>query len=461
MPPPEAKARVLVVDDHHEMAEALADGLNERGFEAVGCSSSTDAARALEEDRYDALVTDLRMPRVDGLELLGVSRRLDPARPVIVMTAYGQIDSAIECIRNGAHHYLSKPFKTDELALFLARALDEAKVRREASALKATLFEHFAAKNLLGDGPAMRQLKQTVEKVARFDTSVLIAGETGTGKSLVAKTIHALSPRAARALVTVSCAAIPENLIESELFGFARGAFTGAATARTGLIEEADGGTLFLDEIGELALNLQGKLLDVLERKRLRPVGANAERAVDVRVIAASNRDLRAQVVKGAFREDLLYRLEVVTLEIPPLRQRRDDVPLLAEHFLAAHRLKHPQSPLERLAPDAMRRLVEHDWPGNVRELEHLIERLVTLAAGPVATAADLPARIAEPRREALEIKGPLVTMREAQRQYAAWVLEQLGGKRMAAAEKLQIDPKTLARYLLADDDAKGEPGKD
>ncbi|MFT3835374.1 MAG: sigma-54 dependent transcriptional regulator [Myxococcaceae bacterium] len=451
MPLLDAKARVLVVDDHPQMAETLADGLSERGFDAVGLASSVDAVKVLEEQRVDALVTDLRMPKVDGLELLTVSRKLDARRPVIVMTAYGQIDSAIECIRNGAHHYLSKPFKVEELALFLERALDEAKLRRKASALEAALHERFKASNLLGQSAAMVQLKQSVERVAQFDTSVLIAGETGSGKSLVAKTIHALSERASRPLVTVSCAAIPENLIESELFGFAKGAFTGAAAPRTGLIEEADQGTLFLDEIGELALNLQGKLLDVLERKRVRPVGANAERAVDVRLIAASNRDLREMVEKGTFRQDLLYRLEVVTLELPPLRQRRDDVPLLVEHFLAAHKQRHARSPLERIDPLAMKRLVEHDWPGNVRELEHVIEGLVTLATGPVATIGELPPRIAAVKKEQLEINGPIVTMREAQKAYAAWVLEQLGGKKMAAAEKLQIDPKTLAKLLGSD----------
>ncbi len=456
MPQPEGGARVLVVDDHLQMAEALADGLEERGFVAVGTSSSTEAARLLEDERFDALVTDLRMPQVDGLALLAISRKLDARRPVIVMTAYGQIDSAIECIRNGAHHYLSKPFKVDELALFLQRALDEAKLRRKASALEAALHERFKAANLLSNSAAMVQLKQSVERVAQFDTSVLIAGETGTGKSLVAKTIHALSARASKPLVTVSCAAIPENLIESELFGFARGAFTGAQAPRVGLIEEADQGTLFLDEIGELALPLQSKLLDVLERRRVRPVGANAEREVDVRLIAASNRDLRAQVAKGAFREDLLYRLEVVTVELPPLRQRREDVPLLALHFLGEHRKKHPQSPLERLAPETMKRLVDHDWPGNVRELEHLIERLVTMASGPVAAVTELPARVAEPRKESLEIKGPIVPMRDAQKQYAAYVLEQLGGRRMIAAERLQIDPKTLAKYL-APDEGHGE----
>jgi two-component system response regulator HydG len=450
-----SKGRVLVVDDELPMAEMLAEGLVERGFDAVPLSSSRDAAARLAEDHFDALVTDIRMPELDGLGLLSIARSVAPSCQVIVMTAYSAVDTAIESIRRGAYHYLTKPFKVDELALFLGRALDEARLRREASALKRTLRDRHSIDAIIGRSGAMRDVCDLVERVADASASVLVLGETGTGKGLVARALHAHGGRASAPFVTVNCAALPENLLESELFGHVRGAFTGATVARTGLFREAHGGTIFLDEIGEMSPALQAKLLDVLERGVVRSVGANKEMPVDVRIISATHRDLRARVAAGAFREDLLYRLEVVTIEIPSLRHRRDDIPALTEHFLAAARARQPRSPVERIAPATMSRLLEHSWPGNVRELENLIERLVVVGRSAEAPPSDLPSTVGAKRERASTFDGDVVPMREMQRKYAAWAYEQLGARKLLTAERLELDVKTLSRLLRDDDDSK------
>jgi two-component system, NtrC family, response regulator HydG len=442
----ERRPRVLLVDDRRQMAEMLADGLAERGYQALVEDSGTAALKRLEEEQIDALVTDLRMPDLDGLHLLAASRRLQPERPVIVMTAFAAIDSAIESIRQGAYHYLTKPFKLEELALFLERALDDARVRRT---LRTTLRERFQPSGVVGKSKPLRAALELVHRVAQSDVPVLLLGETGTGKGVFAKLLHADGPRAGRAFVAVNCAALPEALLESELFGHQKGAFTGAGADRRGLFEEADGGTLLLDEIGELPLLLQAKLLHVLESGRLRPVGANRERQVDVRVVAATNRNLRDCVAAGTFREDLLFRLDVVSVEIPPLRRRPEDIPELVAHFLEAARARYPQSPVESLSPPAMARLLEHPWPGNVRELQHLVERLVLLGQERAVKLEDLPAqiRVAQAGLEGL-ISGKVLPIVEVDRRYAAWALEQFGGHRGHTAEALDITPKTLSAWL-------------
>jgi two-component system, NtrC family, response regulator HydG len=450
------KGRVLVVDDELSMAEMLADGLSERGFEGVALGSSTEAARRLGEEHFDALATDLRMPGLDGLELLSVARRVAPDCPVVVMTAYSAIDTAVESIRRGAYHYLTKPFKLDELAIFLERALEETRLRRETVTLKRTLKERFAIGGIVGRSGAMREVCDLALRVADASVPVLILGETGTGKGLVARAIHAEGLRASAPFVTVNCAALPENLLESELFGHVKGAFTGATGKRRGLFEEADGGTLFLDEVGEMTPALQAKLLDVLERGVVRPVGSNKETPVDVRVVAATHRDLRERVASGMFREDLLYRLEVVTIDIPPLRHRGDDLPVLIEHFLGDARARHAQSRVVTIGPEAMRRLLEHSWPGNVRELEHVIERLVLLGRTPEVAVSDLPATTTTAKRETTAaFAGEVLPLREIQRRYVAWAFEQLGGRKAHTAEKLGVDVKTLGRWLRDDDDDK------
>jgi two-component system response regulator HydG len=443
------KHRILIVDDDRALAETLAEGLTDRGYDAIPIASSREAASLLERDAIDAVVTDLRMPHVDGLGLLALSRQSDPSRPVIVMTAFSAVDTAIESIRQGAYHYMTKPFKVDELSLFVEKAIEEALLRREAVALRRALKDTHGLDNLVGKNAAMRELCDLVLRVADASAPVLVTGETGTGKGLVARAIHANGRRTDALFVAVNCASLPENLLESELFGHVKGAFTGATANRMGLFEEADGGTLFLDEIAEMAPALQAKLLHVLESGTVRAVGANKERSVDVRVVAATHRDLRERVATGAFREDLLYRLDVVTIALPPLRQRRDDIPALIRHFLAIAKRRHPQSPVESVAPDALSRLLEHGWPGNVRELEHVIERGVLLGTKTSLGLDDLPQALRErPSTGGIDFIGEIVPMREVQRRYCAWVYERLGGRKVQTAEQLGIDFKTLQRWL-------------
>jgi two-component system response regulator HydG len=437
------KSRVLVVDDKEEMARAIAEGLGELGFEAVALSDPEEALAAVNEARHDALVTDLRMPGHDGVELLAASRRLAPEAPVIIMTAFSAIESAIDAIRRGAYHYLTKPFSVDELGLFLQRALDEAKVRRESRALTRSLSGSIAS--LVGQTPAMKEVADLVRRVADAGVPVLLLGETGTGKGLVARALHAESRRASRPFVNVNCAALPEQLLESELFGHARGSFTGATSSRSGLFASAEGGTLFLDEIGELAPALQAKLLSVLETGRFRAVGEDRERTADVRIVAATHRDLRAS---QTFRQDLRFRLEVVAIELPALRARREDIPHLVDAFLAQSRLKHPGSPVEHLGSEVLEVFHRYQWPGNVRELQHVVERAVLLGRESRMTLADLPRQLVEPQRSGPEFGTAVVPMRAMQREYAAWALAQQQGHKRRTCEALDLDLKTLNRLL-------------
>jgi two-component system response regulator HydG len=440
--------RVLIVDDHLEMAEMLADGLADLHFETRAVASGRAALDLLEKGWPEAVVTDLRMHEIGGLDLLARSKELDPERPVIVMTAYGAVDSAVASIRQGAYHYLTKPFKIDEVEIYLRRAMADRALRTEAAELRSTLQSQFAALGLVGRSRAMRELHSLMDRVAPAEVPVLILGETGTGKGLVARALHARSPREGGPFVAVNCAALPETLLESELFGHAKGAFTGALKDRAGLFREAHGGTLFLDEIGDMPMSLQSKLLHVLERGMLRPLGAEKEVPVSVRVLAATHRDLRQLVATGSFREDLLYRLDVITLELPPLRHRKEDISDLFEHFLALSRAKHPQSPVERAEPGVMERLMEYRWPGNVRELAHLVERMVVLGREPMLRAGALPPALAQSPGREWRGFDEILSSREMQRRYAAWVLEKLGGNKARTAEALGVDVKTLGKWL-------------
>jgi two-component system response regulator HydG len=451
------RPRVLIVDDELPMAEMLADGLTEHGYDAVPLSSSVDAAQRLRTDRFDALVTDLRMPQQDGLALLELSMRVAPGRPVVIMTAYSAVDSAVESIRRGAYHYLTKPFKVDELALFLDRAIDEAQMRSESRSLKQAINERWSLANFVGQSDAMRSVYELITRLADSSVPVLILGETGTGKGLVARAIHAHGPRADARFVTVNCAALPENLLESELFGHLKGAFTGATAHRTGLFEEANHGTLFLDEVAELSQALQAKLLDVLERGVVRAVGSNREREIDVRVIAATHRDLHARVASAEFREDLLYRLDVVAVDLPPLRARREDIPALLTHFLQQALTRHPRSEVQRFSDEALERLMRHRWPGNIRELEHLVERMVVLSPSAEIRVRDLPGSVDARSDDApLDFGNNVLPLREVQRRYVAWAYEQLGERKLLTAERLGIDDKTLTKWLTRDTEKPG-----
>jgi len=447
------RACVLVVDDDAAMREMLADGLRAVGYE-VRAASGREAAALARDPEVDVLVTDLRMPEIDGITLLTLSKEVAPERPVIVMTAFGAIDTAVECLRKGAYHYLLKPFKVAELDLFVRRALDDRALRREAKTLKKALADRRSLDTLVAESAAMEGVKDLVERVADADVSVLVVGETGTGKGLVARALHARSSRAAGPFVAVNCAALPEALLESELFGHVKGAFTGATSTRGGLFVEADKGTLFLDEIGDMAPVLQAKLLHVLESRTVRAVGAERERSVDVRIVSATHRDLRARVAAGLFREDLLYRLEGVAIELPPLRQRRDDIPRLVERFVADARAATPKGVVERLSREAMELVLSYSWPGNVRELEHAVARAVLLGRAVEAQPGDLPPAVSSPRRVRSDVDfgDTVVPVRELQRRYAAWALERVGGRKTLACEKLGIDAKTLNKWLAVDD---------
>ncbi len=445
--------KILVVDDDRDMCAVVVEGLVDRGYDAVGVSSSGEALAKLGEP-FDALLTDLRMPGIGGLELVAQSRKIAPTRPVIVMTAFSAVDTAVESIRRGAYHYLTKPFKLDELDLFLARALDEARLRTRAANLEIAMRDRFSLEGMVGASASLQRVFDLATRVASANAPVLITGETGTGKGLLARALHTRRARGLSAetregaFVIVNCAALPETLLESELFGHKKGAFTGATQSRDGLLAQANGGTVLLDEIGEMAMPLQAKLLDVIERGVVRPLGSDTERVVDARIIAATHRDLRERVTAGSFRQDLLYRLEVVVIEIPALRHRREDLPLLIGRFLGNSQARHPKSPLKRFSKAALDRMMAHDWPGNVRELENAIERVVLLARTEEADVADLPATVTTPQVDTPTFTGPIVAMREMQRRYATWAYDKLGATKSETAEALDVDVKTLAKLL-------------
>jgi two-component system response regulator HydG len=443
-------SRIWVVDDALALAETLADGLVDRGYAARAASDSRAVLAALRAGEVDLLVTDLRMPEVDGLALLDAARACVPDVPVIVMTAYGAIDSAVESIRKGAFHYLTKPFKLEELVLFVGRALADRALRRDVVRMRDALGER-AVQGLVAASAAMQRVLALIARVAASDVPVLITGETGTGKSTVARALHAESKRAAGPFVAINCASVAEQLLASELFGHVRGAFTGAASDRPGVFAEAHGGTLLLDEIGEMSPQLQAALLQVLETHRVRPVGGSGERDVDVRVVAATHRDLRALIEQGSFREDLLYRLELVSIELPALRTRVEDIPALVDHFFAEARARHPTSPARNFSRAALARLFDYRWPGNVRELAYAVERCVVLAEHAQIDEAALPTQLVATPVAGGEFR-ELVAMRELQRNYARWAYDQLAGNKTKTADALGIDVKTLGK-LLADDE--------
>jgi DNA-binding NtrC family response regulator len=429
--------RILVAEDDRELRAFLEEVLRDAGYDCVAFATADAALRFLDREVVDLVVTDLIMPGMRGHELLRALRSRSPELHVIVITAFGSIDSAIELVRAGAYEYLTKPFATAEFLLAVERALADSRARREAARALRDTTPPLAG--FIGASRAMRDLFVLVRRAAPSPLPLLITGESGTGKELVARAVHHLSGRGA--FVAVNCAAFPENLLESELFGHQRGAFTGADRDKPGLFETAHGGTLFLDEIGELPAALQPKLLRALEQGEIRRVGATAERKVDVRVIAATNRSLDDEVRAGRFREDLLWRLNVLPVHVPPLRERRADIPLLAEHFLRGH-------PVES---DAMALLTAYPWPGNVRELRNAIERATTLGGAPAVRAEDLPPHIHAAGRSAAVIADATrrqIPLRDLEREYILEVLRQVGGNKSRAAEILGLDRKTLYRKL-------------
>jgi DNA-binding NtrC family response regulator len=443
--------RILVVDDEREMCEALAAGLAPRGFEVRWETSGEAALAALGGAELDVVLTDLNMRGMDGLALCERIVASRPDVPVVVITAFGSLETAIAAIRAGAYDFITKPVKMDALAVALARAVQHRSLREEVKRLRELVDETQRFEELVGDSPAMRRVRQLLDRVVASDASVLVTGESGTGKEVVAKVLHRSGRRKEGPFVAINCAAMPEQLLESELFGHVRGAFTDARAARTGLFVQAQGGTLLLDEIGDLPLALQPKLLRALQERAVRPIGGNDEVAFDVRLIATTNRDLESAVEEGRFREDLYFRVNVIHLAMPPLRARGSDVLVLAQHFLVHHATKAGKH-VTGLSPQAAERLLAYTWPGNVRELQNAMERAVALAQYEQVTVDDLPEKIRAYRPShvliAAEDPSELVPLEEAERRYILRVVESVGGNKTLAARLLGIGRKTLYRKL-------------
>jgi two-component system response regulator PilR (NtrC family) len=449
---------VLVVDDEEGVREALRHFLERDGFRVRLARDGREALQILEGEACDLAFLDIMMPGLDGIETLRQIRGRHADLPVVMVTAYASAESTIQAMRLGAFDYITKPWRIDEVRLVMQRAWELAALARQA-APPAPSAEPQAFGGILGRSPKMVELYKLISRVAEVNSTVLIAGESGTGKELVARTIHHSSPRAGRPFIPINCGAIPETLLESELFGHVKGSFTGAIASKVGLFETADGGTLFLDEVAETTPAIQVKLLRVLQDRVFRRVGGTEDLRVDVRVIAATNRDLPAAVQRGAFREDLYYRLNVIPLHLPPLRERREDIPLLVEAFLARFAAESGHAPL-RPSPAALALLAAYEWPGNVRELENVIERAVALETSPVLSPASLPELLRAPGRPSPSgaVQAPLAlppeglnleeTMRAIERALILEALERSGGRAVKAAELLQVSFEAF-RYRL------------
>ncbi len=442
-------AKVLLVDDESGILEALKILFRGEGFDVRVADTGREAMTALEKDRPDLVVTDIRMPGASGLEVLARARQVDPELPVILMTAQASLQSAVRAVNEGAYYYLQKPFANDELLAICRRAVEARQLRRENQALKKEIRrrERSTEDRPAGRSRAFIDVLKLAKTVAPTDSTILISGESGSGKEVVARYIHTLSERAERSFYSINCGALPESLLESELFGHVKGSFTGAVRDKEGLLVAAGGGTFFLDEIGEMTPATQVKILRALQEREVIPVGATEPVAVDVRIIAATNRELEAEIRRGTFRSDLYYRLNVIALHVPPLRDRREDVPILTRHFLQTG----PNAGEGReISDEAMELLVAYDWPGNVRELENALERATVVSPQHVIPADALPERVRSAPAPQLvaDAPPPNPPMEVIERAYIHWVLQAEGGNKTRAAEVLGIDPSTLYRKL-------------
>jgi DNA-binding NtrC family response regulator len=443
---------ILVVDDDSAMREMMISMLESAGIRATAAASAGAALESLRDHDFDVVLSDIRMPGKDGIELLGEIRELRPDTPVVLMTAFGSIDSAVAAMRAGAFDYVPKPFKRDEVMVVLERAFEHRELQSENRRLRAAVDQTTAFGDLIGRSPAMREIFALIRRISDNRSSVLITGESGTGKELVARTIHFAGSRASQPFIPINCTAIPEGLLESELFGHVRGAFTGAVTSKHGLFEKAQSGTLFLDEIGDMGLGLQGKMLRVLQDREIRPVGGTQSVRVDVRILAATNKDLRAEMDAGRFRRDLFYRLNVIPIHIAPLRDRPEDIPALAEFFLR----KHGRGSRRVFSRAAMEHLLRQPWEGNARELENLIERAVALTDATELTPEDLPLPRQGRGSEGGDPAAPGALLCSAvQRRLSLHALEELyigeilklvRGNKVQAARILGINRRTLYR---------------
>jgi DNA-binding NtrC family response regulator len=451
------KGRVLIVDDEPDMVATCERILAAAGIRSISTSDPRAGLEAIESERPDVVVTDLKMPGVDGLQLLERARTTDRNMPVIIFTAFATIESAVAAVKEGAFDYLPKPFTADQLRLAVERALRQRQLAQENERLREQLRETYGFENIIGRSPAMTQVFELTRKAARSDANILVLGESGTGKELIARAIHANSPRTSQAFVAVDCAALPEPLLESELFGHEKGAFTGAVRTKPGLMEAATGGTLFLDEIAELPVALQVKCLRALQEREIRRVGGTRAIAVDVRIVSATNRDLREAVAKGEFRQELYYRINVIAVHLPPLRARAGDVPLLVQSFVQRYGRSGGRT-ITGVEPDALRILEAYAWPGNVRELQNVIERACALADGDRIAVADLPEHLSAPAGMPAASAGGAahLPLPEAKAQWirefeVAYLVDQLnrhGGNISQAARAAGIDRKTFHRLI-------------
>jgi DNA-binding NtrC family response regulator len=442
---PAEKWKILLVDDERHSREAMADWLESEGFDCVAVSDGKQAIEHI-HDGIAVIVTDLKMPRTDGLELLRFAKQQAPHVAVILVSGYGTVDTAVAALKEGAFDFLAKPINAEELTQRIRMALQKKDMATEIARLHAELNDRLGFENIVGNSPPMRAVFERVRLVADTRSTVLVVGESGTGKELVAHAIHQQSSRRERPFVPVNCAAIPETLVESELFGYEKGAFTGATGRKQGLFQTAEGGTLFIDEIGELPTGLQAKLLRALENRKVMPVGSTQEVKVDVRLVAATNRDLHEQVQQKQFREDLYYRLKVVELELPPLRERCDDIPLLVRYFVDQIAEENGR-PTRDITPEALEALNAYDWPGNVRELRNLLESIIVLSLKEQIELSDLPEQISKVQLARAVIQ-PGMTMAEIEKEAIRRTLEKTGGRRGETAEILGISVRTLHRKI-------------
>lgn len=448
-----SKAQILVIEDDEEMLENYSRLLKKIGYECITEKDSIKAVEDLQKKRFapDVILTDLRMPGKNGFDVLADAREINQDIPVILITAYADISSAVEAVKRGAFDFIAKPFSTDQLAIAIERALKQKFISDENRRLREQL-KAVSMDEIVGKSPAIQEVIEMIRRVSQTDANVLITGESGTGKELVARAIHARSLRCLKSFIPIDCAALPENLLESELFGYEKGAFTGANTSKQGLFEAAHGGTLFLDEIGEVPLSMQVKLLRALQERQVRRLGSNKFISIDVRILSATNKELKKSASEGAFRDDLYYRLNVIHIHVPPLRERKGDIPILAMHFLNKIASAYKKS-AENISPDAMELLENNTWPGNVRELQNVIERAVVLSEGGRIGIEELP--------KELYMKTPLVStdnlpyktakdtwLASFERNYLAVLLKSTSGNISLAAKKAGIDRKTVHRLI-------------
>lgn len=442
-------SRILVVDDEAIARENLAYVLRKEGHTVVCAENGAAALHALEQTTFDLVMTDLRMQNVDGMQVLMAVKKQQPSAEVIVITGYATVDTAVQAMRAGAFFYVSKPYQIDDVRILVQQALEKRSLRQTVKELKSQIKERTTVPALIGNSPKMEELKKSIRQIASADCAVIILGETGTGKELVARMIHHLSPRAGNRFLAVNCGAFNEELLSNELFGHEKEAFTGARGVKKGLLETVQGGTILLDEIADMPLAMQVKLLRVLQEKSLLRVGGTEEVPVDLRVLAATNKNLRLQVEKGMFRSDLFFRLSVMTVIVPPLSERREDIPLLSKHFLRKYG-GHRDAPVDEIDPLALDILMDYEFPGNVRELENIMERAAALTKGPSIAVQDLPPDLQQ--RQLILSRGKrfqeFLTLEENEREYIAWVLKQVHQNKTRAAEILGIDRVSLWRKL-------------